>query len=100
MKQSKLASMVVAAALVFTALAAAPALAQDQRTSDQGNTTVKVTTRVPSEMLNQRITTIAKALGLKIRHTNAKVWVLTGKARQFQSFQKMVGGMGLTFKSK
>jgi uncharacterized protein YycO len=100
MKLTKRASMAVAGAVVLGSLFATPAHAQDQRTSNQGNTTVKVTTQVPSNLLNQRITLIAKTLGLKVSHPSSKVWQLTGKARQFQSFQKMVGGMGLTFKSK
>jgi hypothetical protein len=99
MKLNKLAAVALAFSLVVGG-AASNALAQDQRTSDQGNTTVKVITQGPSDLLNKRITLIAKTLGLKVSHKSSKVWLLTGKARQFQSFQKMVGGMGLTFKSK
>jgi len=100
MQKPKLTSMVVAGALALTVFVASPAQAQDQRTSDQRNTTVKVTSRVASATINQRITQIAQILGIKLSHTSSKVWLLTGKARQFQSFQKMVGGLGLTFKSK
>lgn len=97
----KITKFIFGAALVIALLQVSPtAFAQDQRTTDQVKGTVRVTTKSPSTFLDQRVKQICTMLGLKVKHTSKKVWVLTGKANQMQNFQRMSGGLGLTFGSK
>jgi hypothetical protein len=99
MKLNKVAAVALAFSLVMGS-AASNALAQDQRTTDQVKGTVKVTAQSPSTFLDQRVKQICSMLGIKVKHTSKKVWVLTGKAKQIQNFQRMSGGLGLTLGSK
>jgi len=97
---NKITKFVAGLALVAAMLQIAPmAFAQDQRTTNQVKGTVKVTTQSASTFVDQRIKQICSMLGIKVKHTSKKVWVLTGKAKQIQNFQRMSGGLGLNFGS-
>jgi ABC-type phosphate/phosphonate transport system substrate-binding protein len=97
MKRTKV--MATAVLALSAMLLVNPAMAEDQRTSDQGNTTVRFVSKVASPTLDSKIKTLAKMLGVKISHPTSKVWKVTAKPTQIQTMQKMLGGMGLTLKS-
>ena len=99
MKLNKAAAVALAFSLVVGG-AASSALAQDQRTTEQNTASVKVTTKIPTAAMDAQIKQLAKMIGLKVKHTSKKVWLLTGQPRQIQQFQRMSGGLGLTIKSK
>ena len=97
MKKTK---VITTAALVLSAmLLVNPALAQDQRTSNQGTTSVRFVSKAASPTLDAKIKTLAKMLGVKLSHPSSKVWKVTARPTQIQTLQKMLGGMGLTLKS-
>jgi spore maturation protein SpmB len=99
MKLNRMTTVALAILLALSGTASS-ALAQDQRTTGQNNATVKVITKIPSTSMDAQIKQLAKMIGLKVRHSSKKVWLLTGQPRQIQQFQRMSGGLGLTLTAK
>ena len=99
MKLNKVTTVALAISLALSGTASR-ALAVDQRTTEQNTASVKVTTKIPTAAMDAQIRQLAKMIGLKVKHTSKKVWLLTGQPRQIQQFQRMSGGLGLTLKSK